>query len=705
MRNLNPDPELIVIDTTEGLNDLSSYLKDFEYVAFDTETTGVHRGAAVIGCSVCASEDRAYYFILAAWNAAEQRLDTWGTPDYQSAAKGLIERLKGYKLIAHNAVFDCSQIDYNFKVRLIDSLHTDTMILAHLLDENRRVGLKELGTTLFGQDAFKEQQEMKASILANGGSITKTQYDLYKADAHLIARYGAKDAWLTYMLFTVLVPELYEQGLDKFFYEEESMPLLRGPTYDLNTIGLTVDQTALIVLKKTLQAECAAAKDFVYQEIDKHIKTKYPGTTKKNTFNIGASQQLSWLLFGVLNLEFGTLTDGGKKIAKSLNLKTYTVGDKRNFIFTCQQQAGMITQPEAIVNGKKVRAKKLKEPWAYIACDKKTLTKLAPKYKWIERLLEYQSKTKLLTTYVKGIESRVQYGIIYASYLQHGTSSGRYASRNPNLQNLPRNDKRVKTCFVARPGKVFVGADQSQLEPRVFAYYSGDKRLLEAFNGTDDFYSVIGMETFDLYDCVPKKEGSPDAFGVKYKNYRDLAKVVALASTYGASAHQLAPTTGKSINDTQEVIDAYFEKFPGVKDFMKKQHKLAKESGRVTNLFGRPRRMPDAKKIIKLYGDMDHSEYPYEVRNILNLAVNHTIQSTGASIVNRAAIAFKEHCKAAGITAYVVSQVHDSLIAECDEADADNVAILLQNALETTVELEGIKFEAIPKIGKTLADV
>lgn len=698
-------PELVVIDNIEDLSNLDPYLDHFEYWAYDSETTGVNKGAKVIGFSLCAEEEKAIYVILAAWNAKEQRLDTWSTPDYQKCARGLVERLMTKKLIMHNGIFDCARAEENFKLRLIDSLHTDTMILAHLLDENRRVGLKELGSALFGQDVMNEQQEMKASIQANGGMITKTQYDLYKADAHLIGKYGAKDAWMTYMLFMTLVPELYEQDLDKFFYEDESMPLLKGPTYDLNTVGLTVDNNALITLKKTLQAECAAAKDFIYQEIQPHIKTKYPGTTKKNTFNIGASQQLSWLLFGVLNLEFGTLTAGGKTVAKSLNMKTYSVGEKRNFIWTCQQQAGMVVQPEALVNGKKVKAKKLKEPWAYIKCDKSTLTKLAPKYKWIERLLEYQSKMKLLTTYVKGVESRVQYGVLYASYLQHGTTSGRYASRNPNLQNLPRNDKRIKACFVARPGKVFVGADQSQLEPRVFAYYSGDKRLLAAFQGEDDFYSVIGMETFDLYDCTPRKEGSPDAFGIKYKKYRDLAKVLALASTYGATAYQLAPTTGKSIDDTNEIISSYFEKFPSVKQFMLDSHEIVKETGRVTNLFGRPRRMPDAKKIVKIYGDMAHGEYPYEVRNILNLAINHRIQSTGASIVNRAAIAFKEHCKTAGIEATLVSQVHDSLVAECNEADADNISILLQNALENTVQLDGIRFEAKPNIGKTLAEV
>jgi len=698
------EPGLIILDTTEGVDLLTQYIQDKDLISFDTETNGVHQGAEIIGLSLCCEESAAFYVIIASWNAAQSRLEYNPDHAFKPAILRLISTLKEKQLIMHNGVFDCAMVEANYKIRLIESLHTDTMILAHLLDEERRVGLKDLAANLFGEDSTQEAQEMQASVKANGGKWQAKDKEMYKCDSQVMAKYGAKDAWLTYMIFLELVPDLYDQKLDKFFYEDESMPLLRGPTYELNTVGLSVDLPALQQLKKTLQAECAEAKDFIHQEIVPYVKEKYPGTNAKNTFNIGASQQLSWLLFGVLSLEFGTLTAGGKTLAKNLGLKVYTPAEKRNFIASVGMLSGGISHPEAIVNGKKVKAKKIKEPWAYIAVDKKTLTKLAPKYKWIERLLEYQRKMKLLTTYVKGMEQRIQYGVIRSSYLQHGTTSGRYASRNPNFQNLPRDDKRIKACLVSRPGRVFVGADYSQLEPRVFAFYSGDARLREAFNGTSDFYSVIGQEVFGKYDCEPQKEG-PNAFGVKYKKLRDLSKVIALASTYGATAHQLAPTTGKPIQETQQIIDDYFERFPGVKEMMREAHRLVKTNGYVENLFGRKRRIPDGKKITKIYGDMEHADYPYEVRNMLNLAVNHRIQSTGASIVNRAAIAFYKYNKQAGLDGKIVSQVHDSLIVECPEDQAEWIAALLQDAMVNTTELEGIKLEAEPKIGKTLADV
>lgn len=694
-------PKLVVLDQPEDIKKLQEYLADKEYIAYDCETTGVHKGAEVIGYSVCAEEAIAYYVILAAWNPTTANLDYLPT---KSASIELIESLKGKSLIMHNGVFDCWMAENFFKISLIDSLHTDTMILAHLLDENRKVGLKELGKQYFGQDADDEAVKMKASVIANLGELTKKNYELYKADPYLMGTYGAKDAWLTFSLFMKLVPELETEGLYEFFYQDESMPLLKGPTYELNTTGLKVDLLRMAMLKKTLEAECLEAKAFIMKEIEPYIKEKYPGTTKKTAFNIGSSQQLAWLLFGVLKLEFGTLTKGGKAIAKQLGVKHYSAPEKRRFIETCLEHVGVAYELEAVVNGKKKRAKKYAEPWKYIAVDKKTLTKLAPRYKWIDRLLEHQRKNKILTTYVEGIGSRVQYGIIQPSFLQHGTTSGRYSSRGPNFQNLPRDDKRIKECIISRPGKVFVGADYSQLEPRVFAFTSGDTALMKAFTSAEDFYSVIGIEVYDKYDCTPFKDGSQEAFGIKYKKLRDLSKVIALASTYGATAHQLAPTTGKSIADTQADMDKYFERFPDVAKMMTDSHEMAKTNGYVQTLFGRKRRLPEALKINKIYGNVAHAELPYEARNILNLAVNHRIQGTGASIVNRAAIKFHANCKEAGIECRMVCQVHDSIIIECEAQDAENINVLLQDAMENTVKLPGINLEAVPKIGANLAE-
>jgi len=682
------EPKLIVIDNKQGLDELKDYLKDKEYVSYDCETTGVHRGAEIVGFSVCAEEDKAYYVVIGIWNNVEKILSYTGLSEKSA---DIISDLKSKKLIMHNGVFDCMMTESYFKIRLIESLHTDTMILAHLLNENRRVGLKELAAQYFGDNAKQEQTEMKESALRNGAKLTKAQYDMYKADPKILGKYGAKDALLTYKLFIALVPELFDQGLDKFFYEDESMPLLRGPTYDMNSTGLTIDTNALLTLKKTLEMECLEAEAFINAEVHGHVSEKYPGTNAKNKFNFSSNVQLAWLLFGKLGLEFGTLTKKGKEVCKDeLGLKLpYTYSAKKEFIQQCENSVNT----------------KINNPYKYITVDNKTLQTFASKYKWIAKLLEYKKKLKLLNTYVEGIEERIQYGVIYPSFLQHGTTSGRYSSRNPNFQNLPRDDKSIKNCIVARPNKVLVGADYSQLEPRVFAFYSNDERLKNSFNGLDDFYSVMGINIFGITDAIPRKDGSPDAFGVKYKHLRNLAKVVGLASTYGATARQLSNITGKSVEETQEIIEDYFNSFPGVKNMMLEAHKTAKTKGQVINYFGRPRRMPEALKITSIYGDLDHSEYTYAIRNTLNLAVNHQIQSTAASIVNRAMISFHNNIKQLGIDCKIVLQVHDEIIVECDEKHAQDVKLLLEYDMVNTTILSGIPMEAIPNIGKTLGSL
>jgi len=686
---------LKVIENIEGVKSLIEYLKPFEYVAFDTETTGLTKRDEVIGISVCAEEDKAFYIVLSYWDTNTNKLvynhDLW--PE----VKNLLNHLKTKNLIAHNAVFDCMMLESYMGIRLIDSIHTDTMILAHLLNENRRVGLKDLASTMYGESSTFEQAAMKESIAKNGGLATKAKYELFKADKHLIGEYGAKDALLTLKLFNDLVPELYQQGLEDFFYKDESMPLLRGPTYDMNTTGLQVDINALTTLKKTLEAECAEAKAFIYDEIGPLIKGKAK-------FNVEAPQQLSWLLFGQLNLDYERLTSVGKEVCKKLTGRLpYYPKARRDFIDICLRDEGTPYQPEAIVNGKKVKAKLVKAPWAYIAADKSTLKSLSHRYKWIEKLLEYKANMKLLNTYIKGIEDGIHYSVLQPRFLQTGTTSGRYSSQNPNWQNLPRDDQRIKECIVSRPGKVFVSADYSQLEPRVFSYYSQDPRLMSAFDGKSDFYSVVGIEVFDKHDALPLKEGHPNAFGVKYKKLRDLSKVIALATAYGATPHKLASTTGKSIDDTQQDMNNYLERFPGVKKMMLEAHELAKNNGYVTNIFGRKRRIPDAIKISKIYGRQSHENLPYEARQILNLACNFRIQGTGASIVNRAMIAFYSNARNLDLDCKIVSMVHDEVIVECKKEDEDIISLLLRDAMETSTILQGVPLEAIPRVTRTLA--
>jgi DNA polymerase-1 len=702
---------LITIRDQSGVDQLLEHLKDKEFVAFDTETTGTdYNGSAIIGYSISAEVDVGYYVILSYWDAKAQAL---AHLDTRLSAADVMSALASKKLIMHNAVFDCAMVEGNFNVCLMPSVHTDTMIASHLLNENRPNGLKDRALELYGEDATEEQRAMKESVHANGGQLTRSCYELYKADPDLLAKYGAKDAILTLKLFYNDTPAVYDEELDTFVYDEESMPLLRGPTYDLNTTGLLVDATGLQNLKGQLEAECLDAKSFVYKEIAPAVAKKYPATGKTNVFNIGSSKQLAWLLFFQLGNDFNTLTKGGKELCKALGMKLpYTGRARREFIETVIDNKGRVwAEPKWNPKTKKMSgAKKVQDPWNYLACGKESLQKVVDKYKWAERLLEYSKNMKLLNTYAIGIQTRMRYNVIHPSFLQHGTTSGRYSSNSPNFQNLPREDKRIKSCVIARPGKVFVGADYSQLEPRVFASMSQDPALMACFASGEDFYSVIGAAVFGKTGCSLVKDDK-NSFAKLYPRLRDQAKVLALATPYGRLAFQQATAMGIPTEEAEMLISRYFDEYPKVELMMLESHEQVKKHGVVYNLFGRPRRIPDAMNIVNLYGNIPHHELPYQARTLLNLAMNHRVQSTGASIMNRAAIACWNmiHTLAKEDPNWnevkIVMQIHDEMILEGPESLGESMAIVLKDAMENTTELPGVALIAEPKIGRSLADL
>jgi DNA polymerase I-like protein with 3'-5' exonuclease and polymerase domains len=771
---------LLIVEDVETLERVSAYLdnEDFRFVAYDTETTGLEKDCELVGFSIAAEESVGIYVILARWEVirGEKECPKCG-PDapapkrvakkpvkcktcngtklvphihgklvrdekLKEASKPLIRKLLDKDLLMHNAAYDCEVTEREMGIQLLPAVHTDTQELAHVLDENEYCGLKEVGARLFGEDAKKEQREMSASVIANGGIWSNAKgekgiKEMYKADPYILGKYGAKDTILTFKIFYELIPQLFEEGLDQFFYEDESMPLIKGPTYQLNTGGLKLDVNYLKQLEKELTDECARLKSEVITAITPKVKDRYPGTDKKSTFNIGSSSQMAWLMFIRLGNEFKKLTDGGRDLAKELMGKApYSSADKRRFISlvnerrdellsqikSLQEKKAHLEQLDLTPEGKltlegydkqmKALQKQANKmvPEKYMKCDKDVLESYAKKYDWVTKLLQYSGQGKILKTYVKGIQRRMRYGVIYPGFKQHGTTSGRYSSSNPNFQNLPREDKRIKRSIISRPGKVFVGADYSQLEPRVFASTSQDERLMACFAKGEDFYSVVGIPIFKdfKYSAYKKDENSwAEAFPIR----RHLAKAFALATPYGTSAFQqadkLRDEEGNNLTpqQCQEIIDSYFEEYPSVQAMMLDSHEMAKRDGKVYNLFGRPRRIPEAKRIPKIYGNSSHSELPYEARTLLNLAMNHRVQSTAASIVNRAMIAFYKRMNELKLDCRIVLQIHDEIVVECREEDAQIVSYELRNAMENTVTLPGVNLVAEPKIARNLAEL
>lgn len=700
-----------IVRTNKEVTELIAYLSDKDLIALDTETTGLDKEATIIGYSICCEENLAYYVITYYWDKDKQELvplETVGT------APQVMQALAGKQIVGHNILFDVAQIKNNYGVDLIDHVFLDTMLAAHLTDENRRVGLKDLGAHYLGASAKNEQEVMKASIKANGGLLTKDKYELYKGDCNLIAEYGAQDAAMTFKLIDILVQELINENMVDFFFEE-TMPLLRGPTKDLNTVRLQVDLEALAKLKKSLELETLQLHASINKEIAPFVKDNYPGTSKTNVFNIGSGPQLAWLLFEKLGNTFTKLSDAGQELCRALDMKLpYTAKAKEEFIAVVTRRKGAVWKEKTSVDKKtgnpKVIQTKVRDYWNYLSTDKVALDHFANKYRWVAHLQEYKKAQHILTTYVKGIAEKTKYGTIQPNFKQHGTTSGRYSCASPNFQQLPREDKRVKACIVSRPGNVFVGADYSQLEPRCFASVSQDHSLMDCFSKGEDFYSVVGAPIFGVTNTSLFKD-HPDSFAKKHPELRDRAKVIALATPYGRTARQQASAMSISVEESQSLIDQYFGAYPKVELMMLKFHEEAKSKGYVESMFGRKRRIIDALQIRPMYGNSSHSELPYEARNLLNLAVNHPIQSAGASITNRAMIAFKRKCRENEKASMfwqlvkIVLQIHDEIIVECPEELSKEVSVLLKDCMENTTKLPGVVLHCEPKIGKNLGEL
>ena len=762
---------LKLITSPEYVRALRSQVGSHHYIAVDTETTGVDRDAEIVGMSIAYTDNKtlkdvAYYIVLAEWNKASQKLIRHEA--VKKETDELVKILKEKHLIMHNMVFDCRIINDAFGTQLKNAVHHDTMIAAHLVDENGPKGLKDLGALILGEGATDEQQKMKQSVIDNGGvwELKKGgNKEMYKADPKLLGYYGAKDALMTLQLFYYMDVKLEEEGLTDFFYKDESMPLLRTATYDMNTVGLRVDVAKLKKLKEECEHTIASLKEEIEEELE--------GYRKYNPdISLRSPNTIAWLLFIHLGQMFRSLTDTGKKVAKDvIGRVPYSDKDKRGFINSIKHERERLekqrdtdnlrlkprlkeveqelkqhkTLIRKIVKGgsevtaehnitlvaltsekdsikkrmtkldsqiKGMRAEK------YIQIDKTTLQDLAHKYIWIEKYLKLKKEEKILSTYMEGILEKTEYGVLQPRFNQTGTDSGRYSSSNPNCQNLPRDDKRIKSCFIPRPGKSFVGADQSQIEVRVFASISKDTALLDSFASGKDFYSVIGMRLFNKTDCTPYKEGE-DSFAVKYKAERQTAKQVCLATAYGTTAFQqstiLKHSNGQRMtqDECQLIIDTYLEEFSGVKAMIEESHEMVKRLGYVKSLYGRIRRIPEGLVVGRMFKGFKHSQLASEHRSPLNLSMNFRVQSTAASIINRGAIRFynlKEEMKR--ITGdkkwddvFILFNVHDELIVECPDELVEDTKTILQNAMETAITLPGVSLQAIPTVAKSVAEL
>ena len=245
--------------------------------------------------------------------------------------------------------------------------------------------------------------------------------------------------------------------------------------------------------------------------------------------------------------------------------------------------------------------------------------------------------------------------------------TGRLSSTEPNLQNIPvRTElgKPFRKFFVAEDGCVLIDADYSQIELRVLAHMSGDPTLTEAFRNNADIHTITASQVFG----VPADSVSEEL--------RKRAKAVNFGIIYGISAFSLAEDIGVSRKAAQEYIDAYFRKYPRIREYLDETIAKAKEDGYVSTLFGRRRYVPELQaknKNLVAFGE--------------RVAMNTPIQGTAADIIKKAMVDTDEALKQSGMKARLILQIHDELIVEAPEDEAEAAAKLLKDKMENTVKL------------------
>jgi DNA polymerase-1 len=284
-------------------------------------------------------------------------------------------------------------------------------------------------------------------------------------------------------------------------------------------------------------------------------------------------------------------------------------------------------------------------------------------------VLEYRQLTKLKSTYVDALPVLIRSGSgrLHTTFGQTGTATGRLSSTNPNLQNIPiRTElgREIRAAFIAEPGHVLLAADYSQIELRLLAHFSKDQLLVEAFQRGDDIHTLTASQVFG----VPPLMVTSD--------HRRQAKAVNFGIVYGLSAFGLSQQLGIEPSDAKKFIDAYFEKYSGVRTFIDRTLAEARRDQKVRTLFGRIRPMPDINsKNSNLRGFAERT------------AVNSPLQGTAADLIKLAMIRIDDDIRKRKLKSRMTLQVHDELVFEVLEGEIDTMKTLVRQHMEEVHEL------------------
>ncbi|MBE7021672.1 MAG: DNA polymerase I [Ruminococcaceae bacterium] len=357
-------------------------------------------------------------------------------------------------------------------------------------------------------------------------------------------------------------------------------------------------------------------------------------------------------------LEFGDMLDGQ---ISGLTEDIYTLAGE-TFNINSPKQLGVILY-------EKLGLKSSKKTKTGYSTNAEALEKLVDAHPIIEKILEFRQLSKLKSTYVDGLKDVIDHrtGRIHSNFHQTVTVTGRISSSEPNLQNIPVRTtlgREMRKMFVAAPGHVLIDADYSQIELRVLAHIAGDEAMIASFAAGKDIHASTAAKLFGV---------SEDAVDVEK---RTAAKAINFGLIYGKGEFSLARDLGISIKEAKAYMEEYLGSFPKVRDYMKSIVEFAKAHGYVSTMFGRRRHLPELKSSnfqLRAFGE--------------RAALNAPIQGTAADIIKLAMVRVYHRLQEEKLTARLILQVHDELIVEAPEQEAEKAQKILREEMEQAVAL------------------
>lgn len=313
------------------------------------------------------------------------------------------------------------------------------------------------------------------------------------------------------------------------------------------------------------------------------------------------------------------------------------------------------------------------------------LEELALGHELPRKILEYRSVQKLKSTYVDALSQLVHPGTgrIHASFNQTVAATGRISSSDPNLQNIPirtPEGRRIRQAFVAEAGHLLLSADYSQIELRVLAHLSKDEKLVETFRRGEDVHDRTSREVFGPFSTLPPDE------------QRRRSKMINYALLYGKTAFTLAKDIGTSRKEAEQFIEAYFARYPAVRAFLDESVAQARRSGTVRTLLGRLRRLPDI------------NSRNFQVRmEAERQALNTPVQGSAADLIKKAMIDLHRELRARGMKTRLILQIHDELLLEAPEPEAESARELVKSVMEHALELN-VPLVVDARLGRSWAE-